>query len=145
MYPYLSGCSMSPTNTVGKQEAWNGASGSYSMVQFHTQTHASECSWGKACPASPPRPGMAAVSTAAHISCCSSWATAEHPTCPEQPQLQLLPATPTGLQTNIYHVAQNYGDTSEQKRRGPQKGSPTGVFSLQVLRVKSVSSGCSRI
>lgn len=98
-------------------------------IQPHTQTLRS-----KACPASPPQTGTAAVSKAAYISCCSSWATAEHPTCPEP---QLLPATPTELQIILGHVVDVYGDTLEPKRRSLQEGSPTGVFLLQLLRVKS--------
>lgn len=87
MHPYLSGCSMSSTNTVGKQEAWNGASGSccFSDPVLHTNTPASTHKQSLSC--QPPETSNG--SKAAHISCCSSWATAEHPTCPERPQLQL--------------------------------------------------------
>lgn len=129
---------MSSTNTVGKQEAWNGAS--RPCCSSGPVPHANTAEAKPVLPA-PHRPGMAAVSKAAHISCCSSWATAEHPTCPEQ----LLPATPTELQITLGHVADVYGDTLEPKRRGPQEGSPTGVFLLQLLRVKSVCWMCYQL
>lgn len=139
MHPYLSGCSMSSTNTVGKEEAWNGASGSCcsSDPVLHTNTPASTHQQSLSC--QPPETSNG--SKAAHISCCSSWATAEHPTCPERPQLQLHGAPdkhpPRGPRF--------WGHFGAEEKGLKQEGSPTGVFSFQVLRVKSVSSGCAMI
>lgn len=143
MCPHLYGCSTSSTNPVGKQEAWNGAPGSCYSSDPVPHTNTAQRALPRQSQSCQPLTGQECK--AAHISCCSSWATAEHLTCPEQPQLHLLPATPSELHINIYHVAQNCGDIWEQKRRSLQKGSPTGVFLLQVLRVKPKSAGCAII